>query len=292
MRSENSGTRGAVSRDQGQNTWRFLDTGYADPFFNMALDEAIAVIAERGEGRPTIRVYGWKPAAVSIGYPQKALAVVNVKKLARLGIPLVRRLTGGRTVFHDQEVTYSVIAPKGQLGAPQSILKTYRHIGQALVASLGRLGVSAHLSRVVSRGWGHGVRSALHPCFSSFGRYEVLVGHHKVVGSAQRLIGGVVLQHGSLLTGEGHLRIAQLLPLGDEVNREKMLQELREKTISLGALLSRRVSYAEVARALFLGFQEVLSSFLEPGELWTEEKTMAQRLVRERYGRQEWTLRR
>ena len=292
MRCENCGTKGVVSRNQAQQIWRFLDTGHADPFFNMALDEAIAVIAEHAEGMPTIRVYGWKPAAVSIGYSQKALAAVNVKKLARLGIPLVRRLTGGRAVFHDQEVTYSVMAPKGQLGAPQSILKTYRHIGQALVASLGHLGVSAHLSRAVSRG-SHGVGSALHPCFSSSGRYEVLVGHHKVVGSAQRRIGGVVLQHGSLLTGEGHLRIAQLLPLSDEMKGEKVLQELREKTISLDALLSRRVRYAEVARALFLGFQEVLSSdSIEPGELLTGEKNMARRLVRERYARQEWTLRR
>jgi lipoate-protein ligase A len=145
---------------------------------------------------------------------------------------------------------------------------------------------------VVSRGWSRGVRSALYPCFSSFGRYEVLVDYHKVVGSAQRRIGGVVLQHGSLLIGEGHLRIAQLLPLSDEVNKEKMLQDLREKTISLGALLSRQVSYAEVARALFRGFQQVLSSSLQPGELWPEERAMAQRLIRERYGRQEWTLRR
>jgi lipoate-protein ligase A len=292
MRCENCGTRGAVSRNRGRVTWRFVDTGYADPFFNMALDEALAAIAEQGEGRPTVRVYGWKPAAVSIGYSQRALAAVNVKKVVRLGIPLVRRLTGGRAVFHDQEVTYSVIAPKGQLGAPQSILKAYRRIGQALVVCLGHLGVSAHLSRVVSRGWGPGVRSALSPCFSSFGRYEVLVGHRKVVGSAQRRIGGILLQHGSLLTGEGYLRIAQLLPVSDEANRQKIVQELRKKTISLGALLSRRVSYAEVASALFLGFQEVLSSSLEPGELWPEEKTMAQRLVRERYRSQEWTLRR
>lgn len=279
------------SRDRGQAVWRFVDAGYAHPFFNMAADEAIATIME-GEGAfPTVRVYGWKPAAVSIGYSQRARETVNVEKCAQLGIPLVRRLTGGRAVFHDEEVTYSIVARRSYLGSRNSVLKTYRRIGQALISSLKQLGVHAHLVRMSPRGTGRETTHDLTPCFTSSGRYEVMVDGRKVVGSAQRWLGDVVLQHGSLLTGDGHLRIVQLLPEGDIGEGEKMAWELRNKTVSLGALLSRPVAYAEVADALFCGFQEAFQVLLEPGQLRPEEKSLARCLVKKRYGRQAWTLR-
>jgi lipoate-protein ligase A len=114
----------------------------------------------------------------------------------------------------------------------------------------------------------------------------------KVAGSAQRWIGGVVLQHGSLLMGDGHLQIAQLLPRGEAGEEENTARQLRDRTISLGAVLSRRVSYAEVAGALFCGFQGILQFPLVPGQLRPEEEILARRLVQKRYGRREWTLRR
>jgi len=284
-------TRAYSSHGLCLTRWRFLDTGYADPWYNMAADEAIATITGQEEWPPTVRVYGWRPAAISIGYSQRARKTVNVEKCVQLGIPLVRRLTGGRAVFHDEEVTYSVIARKGHLGSGDSVLETYRRIGQALVSSLERLGIRAHLRRMASGGIGQVAAHGLPPCFSSTGRYEVMVGGRKVVGSAQRWIGGVVLQHGSLLTGEGHLQIAHFLPHGDGVDTKNIVQELRKKTTSLGALLSRRVSYAEVVSVLFCGFQEAYQVLLEPGQLRPEERSLARRLVQERYGRQEWTLR-
>lgn len=283
-------TRARFAQDRSQTPWRFLDTGCADPFYNMAVDEAIAVVGP--EGWPaTVRVYGWRPAAISIGYSQRVHNTVSLEKCARRGIPLVRRLTGGRAVFHDQEVTYSVIAKRDHFQSGGSVLETYRRIGQGLISSLERLGIQAFLRRVGFGDGEYGNTCVPAPCFTSSGRYEVTVGGRKVVGSAQRQIGEVVLQHGSLLTGEGHLKIAQLLPLG-VAEGDKMAQELRDKTISLGALLLRPVSYTEVAEALFLGFQAAFQVSMEPGQLSSDEEQLAHRLIRERYGRQEWTLRR
>lgn len=278
-------------RGQRQATWRFLDTGRADPFFNMAVDEAIAILERQG-GPPTVRVYGWRPAAVSIGYSQRIDRALDLKRCARLGIPLVRRITGGRAVLHDEEVTYSVVATREHLGPGNSALEVYKRIGQALVSSLGCLGVGACLHRGSPGDNPRREAPGQRPCFSSSGRYEVMASGRKVVGSAQRWMGGVVLQHGSLLTGDGHLQIAQLMPRGDAGEEENRTRELRERTISLGALLSRRISYAEVAGAIFCGFQEILQFPLVPGQLRSEEEFLARRLVRERYGRQEWTLRR
>ena len=257
----------------------------------MALDEAIATIAAGEAGGPTIRVYGWRPPAVSIGYFQNVLETVNFRKCARLGIPLVRRLTGGRAVLHDQEVTYSVIATGAQLGVGTSVLQIYRLIGPCLAAALRHLGIDAQLSRSARASILHRATVGRDPCFSSVGRYEVVVDGRKIVGSAQRWLGEVVLQHGSLLTGDGYQDIAHLLPGDSSAEGERAIRELKAKTVSLGALLSRQITYAEVAGALFDGFAETLKSPLRMAQLLPREEDLAHKLVRERYGQQEWTLR-
>jgi lipoate-protein ligase A len=291
MQRESCGNGRALLRGQRQATWRFLDTGYADPFFNMAVDEAIAIMGRQG-WPPTVRVYGWRPAAISIGYSQRIQEALDLKRCARLGIPLVRRITGGRAVLHNEEVTYSVIATREHLGSGNSVLEVYKQIGQALVSSLKCLGVRACLQRMTPRDGRRRAAQGQTPCFTSSGRYEVMAAGRKVAGSAQRWIGGVVLQHGSLLMGDGHLQIAQLLPRGEAGEEENTARQLRDRTISLGAVLSRRVSYAEVAGALFCGFQGILQFPLVPGQLRPEEEILARRLVQKRYGRREWTLRR
>jgi lipoate-protein ligase A len=257
----------------------------------MALDEAIAVLLRRGKTQPTVRVYGWKPAAVSIGYFQNIRRTLDLTRCARLGIPVVRRLTGGRAVLHDQEVTYSVIAPRRQWGREASILDVHKHIGLALVAALEQLGIEARLERPRARKAtpsGSGDRS---PCFSSAGRYEVMVAGRKLVGSAQRWLGDVVLQHGSLLVGPGHARIAALLPGSEGLTEEQAARSLQEQTISLDSLLSRQVSFVEVARALQGGFAKKLSGALQPAGVTAGERLLCRDLVRERYGWQGWTLR-
>ncbi|PON11393.1 lipoate--protein ligase family protein, partial [Candidatus Entotheonella serta] len=91
--------------------WRFLNTGDHSPGMNMALDEAILQACEAGVAPPTLRVYGWQPPALSLGYAQNVTKEVNVAACQRYGIEIVRRPTGGRAVLHDDEVTYSVVMP-------------------------------------------------------------------------------------------------------------------------------------------------------------------------------------
>jgi lipoate-protein ligase A len=258
----------------------------------MALDEAIARSLACGESPSTVRIYGWKPAAVSIGYAQRALRTVDLKKCVRQGIPVVRRLTGGRAVLHHREVTYSVIASRRQWDSPLTVTAIYKRIGRALVAALQTLGIDAELSRPRSRRTlSPGCSEDAHPCFSSAGRYEVMVGGRKLVGSAQRWLEDAVLQHGSVLLGREHSRLAELLPGDRGAGGSRAARLLAEKTISLGDLLSRPVGHAEVSRALQAGFAEVFGGRLESGPVSPGEEALARSLVRERYGRLEWTLR-
>jgi len=285
-----AGSQGVRAHDG--HRWRFVDTGPGDPFFNMALDEAIARTVACGQAPPTIRVYSWRPAAVSIGYAQRAQQVIDLKKCARHGVPVVRRLTGGRAVLHQREVTYSVIAGRRQWGSADSVTGIYKRIGLALVAGLQTLGIDAELSRPRQDRTRPPRRSGdAHPCFSSAGRYEVMVGERKLIGSAQRWLEDAVLQHGSVLLGAEHSRLAELLPDQRETAGPRAVRRLAAKTVSLTTLLSRPVSYEEVAGALRVGFGEVLGIELKSGSLSLREQTLARSLVRDRYGRLDWTLR-
>ena len=70
----------------------------------MAVDEAILEHLGRGEALPTLRLYAWTPACLSLGQAQP-FADVDRLRLARRGWEMVRRLTGGRAILHTDELT-------------------------------------------------------------------------------------------------------------------------------------------------------------------------------------------
>ncbi|MDR0601358.1 MAG: lipoate--protein ligase family protein, partial [Treponema sp.] len=114
---------------------RLIRTRFGNAFYNMGLDEALF---ERvaGGGLPVLRFYGWEPAAVSIGYFQKIAEVVNREACVRRGVDVVRRSSGGGAVFHQAEVTYSVILP------PLLVPFSFEAVCGAVMEGLSILGVS------------------------------------------------------------------------------------------------------------------------------------------------------
>ena len=262
--------------------WRFLHTGYADGPYNMALDEALLGTIQSQGGPITVRAYGWQPAVISVGYGQNVLRDIDIDTCHKGGMDIVRRLTGGRAVLHDEEVTYSIVAPEGNPMIGGRIHETYNRIGRALVCGLRHLGIRAELHRVSSA-------SGRNPsCFSSTGRYEVVVGGMKLIGSAQRRIGGAILQHGSLLTGPGYKGLTKFLrrdvspaPAESSTNHVTTLSEI----------LGYTPSFDRIADSLRLGFEEVFDCQLIEGTLTEEEQTVTQKLIEERYERDEWNQR-
>jgi len=76
-----------------------------EPAMNMAIDEALIQFVGRGEIAPTLRFYSWEPRGLSVGHFQRATRDIDRKRIAELGIPIVRRMTGGRAVLHADELT-------------------------------------------------------------------------------------------------------------------------------------------------------------------------------------------
>ena len=84
--------------------WRLIDRGPESPEMNMAIDEAIALSSREGSSPPTLRLYQWSRPTISLGYFQKAQDALNLDICSEKGIEIIRRLTGGRAVYHDQEI--------------------------------------------------------------------------------------------------------------------------------------------------------------------------------------------
>jgi lipoate-protein ligase A len=184
---------------------------------------------------PVLRLYSWRPWCVSIGHLQDPEAVLDLKALNAAGLDWVKRPTGGRAVFHAEEITYSLVAYTDGSFA-RGLGATHRRIGQALQRFYTALQLKARLTRP-SPPAGNGPGSSA-PCFVSPGLAELEIDGRKVAGSAQRRGRHAFLQHGSLLTGNAHLDLVNWLPL-DEERREASGRVLATRSASLSDLLDR-----------------------------------------------------
>lgn len=261
--------------------WRLIRDGYHDGATNMAVDEAIMLAHARGEVPPTLRFYGWRPPALSLGYAQKAEREVDVEACRRAGVDVVRRPTGGRAVLHDREVTYSVVISTALF--PGSVVETYRRLSAGLVEGLRLLGLQAEVQEGPPRA---GLRSAA--CFDSPSWYELVVEGKKVVGSAQVRRLGVLLQHGSVPLEFSPAQLVGLLRLPAGW-RARLQEDLAAHAAGLCAL-GPPVTFAGVCDALAEGFRRALGLELEERGLTAHEQEEAARLREEKYATWEWNV--
>jgi len=265
--------------------WRLLKTGLADGATNMAIDEAILWAVAEGESRPTLRFYGWQPPCLSIGYSQSMQGEVDIGRCRESGTDFVRRPTGGRSILHADELTYSVVAPQAEPRVAGGVIESYRRLSAGLVAGLRALGVDASQALSPSPP----VQSAA--CFDAPSNYEITVGGKKLLGSAQVRKKRVVLQHGSLPLEGDIACIFDFLKVSSDERREKLNRELRARATSLELALGHSVPFKEVARHLAAGFAQALNLQLIPGQLSEHELALAEKLRREKYATREWNFR-
>jgi lipoate-protein ligase A len=174
-------------------TWRFIDSGPCDASYNMALDESIAAAVRKGDSPPTLRLYGWRQTAVSLGAFQRTRDI-DISYCAANDVQVVRRPTGGRGILHGDELTYSFSAKNEGLFS-QGLLASYKHISSAFSLALERLGlpVKTEMQRASGRNL---ARSPL--CFQSTSYGELTINGKKLIGSAQKRWGDGFLQQGSI----------------------------------------------------------------------------------------------
>jgi lipoate-protein ligase A len=257
------GSAGEAAHGPAVQRWELLlDPMGTSGAINMATDAGLLALAER-TGRAFVRLYRFDPPCLSFGRNEPATGYDRAA-IARLGMDIVRRPTGGRAVWHEHEVTYAVAAPVAAFGG---LRLGYWAIQGWLAAALRTLGADATLAP-------EGPRPAPRPrggaCFAEPVGGEVLVDGRKLVGSAQARGRRALLQHGSVLLAGTQAR-ARL------VTRD---QSTPGGDTTLAAALGRHVSFAQTAAALIEAWDALLvpplsalprsaaTSFRDPAWTW------------------------
>ena len=255
---------------------------------NMAVDSAIADAVGAGKQPATLRLYGWRPFCLSLGYGQRAREA-DAAALRRRGWGLVRRPTGGKAILHGDELTYSLCLPQDHPLASGDIVESYRRLSAGLLRALSRLGLSARANPACEGGRSEPEGPV---CFLQPSHYEILVDGRKLIGSAQLRRKGVMLQHGTLPLRGDVARICDVLSFASAAEREEQRQRTQQRALTLAQALGRAPGWAEVADALAAGFADEFGLDLQPAALSAEEQAEAAALARDRFGNPVWTSKR
>jgi lipoyltransferase/lipoate-protein ligase len=254
--------------------WRLLKTETYNAFMNMAIDEAIMKARIENHAQNTLRFYCWKPSAVSIGRFQNIEKEVQLDNCRKRGVDVVRRITGGGTVYHDieDEITFSVVANKKDLEAPD-ITAVYAKIYAGLAEAVKILGLRADFNK-----------GNVKTC------PNLMVKGKKISGSAQSHKKGVVLQHGTLLVDVDLKKMFTSLRVPWARTCMEVVGVAERKITSIKKELGRHVSLEEVKEALATGFQKALNIKLVKGELTLYEKELSEKLFKEKYATDNWNF--
>jgi len=248
--------------------WRLV-IGKGDVYWNMAVDEAMLVLHEKGLIPNTLRIYIMKPSGVTFGYFQRIEDAINLEFLRSRNMDYTRRITGGGAVYHDMngEITYSVVAKIDNIS--WDILESYKIICQGIVYAIEEFGLKAEYRPI----------------------NDVLLNGKKISGSAQARKKQSLLQHGTLMYNTD----LNILSNAIKIPREKMLahgiKSIRERVTTLSIELGYNPGYKRVVKALINGFKKALNIEFERRKLTPMEIMYAKKLVR-KYRSKEWIFKR
>jgi lipoate-protein ligase A len=202
---------------------------------------------------------------VSLGYFQSAEQELDLAACKNFGVDVVRRLTGGGAVFHDKELTYSIVIPEKANLVSRNILESYGQICGFVVEGLRKLGLPAEFKPI----------------------NDIIINGKKISGNAQTRRGGMVLQHGTVLLDVDVKKMFSLLKVPDEKIRDKMISAVEERVTSVNRELGTTNSFETVKQSLISAFE--LGTTKE-GKLSEIEMKTARELSKEKYSSREWNF--
>jgi len=250
--------------------WRLLETGFNTAFTNMAIDRAILIANSKDKVPPTVRFYRWKPSAISIGYFQSLKDEVDLEACRKFGVDYVRRITGGGAVFHEKELTYSIVIPESHPEIPKNIMDSYGRICGAVIRGLQNLEID--------------------------GRYipinDIVVDGKKISGSAQTRKEKTVLQHGTVMMDVNVDKMFSLLKVPNEKIKDKLIADVKQRVTSIRHVLGKEIPFEKISDAMKKGFEEEFDVELIKGTLTQDEIRLAKKFEKECFGAMEWNHRR
>ena len=267
--------------------WRLIHSSPESGPSNMAIDEAILEGVINKTVPPTLRLYSWKPYALSIGHAQP-ISEVNQEYLEKMGWGIVRRPTGGRAILHADELTYSVCAPLNGTQVRGGVIESYRQISDCLLKALELSGITAdakpkaETDRPLSKD---------PVCFQFPSDYEITYENKKIIGSAQARKSNGLLQHGAIPLFGDITRIISCLTFSSEQDRIKAKNRLMNRATTLTDAGDRKTSWELLARSITTAFEDILRIEFVQSPLTVFEEDRVKVLLDEKYLNDTWTSR-
>ncbi len=230
--------------------WNFINTGFSTGKFNMAFDLELAKLCKPNEA--FLRLYRWEPYCISLGANQ-SFESINIEKAKSDNLDIVKRPTGGKAILHAEELTYSVIMSVDYKSSARNI---YEEINAALAEGLSCYDqklklVELHNAQPNFRELYKEEQSVV--CFAAPAKSELKFDGRKLVGSAQRKLGNVILQHGSILCGDYHKRIVDYLITSEE--NYSTVSAMLDATADLRSITGIEVNYNALSKSIAEGFK-------------------------------------
>lgn len=250
--------------------WRLLETGLNNAYRNMAIDRAILVENSKGNIPPTVRFYRWGPPAISIGYFQSLNEEVDLLKCKEFKVDYVRRITGGGSVFHENELTYSIVIPESHPLISKKIIESYKKICGALVKGFSYLNIESEFKPI----------------------NDIISNGKKISGNAQTRKFKTVLQHGTILIDVDVEKMFSLLRVPNEKIKDKLISDVKERVTSINILSDKKVTYFEVFKAMKKGFEDEFKVELDNSDLTDREIFLADKFEKEIFRSNDWNNKR
>ncbi|MGA1796712.1 MAG: biotin/lipoate A/B protein ligase family protein [bacterium] len=269
---------------KGCRICRVIDTEAGGPSGNMALAEAMLQGCLEGTSQPGLHWYTWDAPAITLGYFQDIEETVNRDACRTRGVRVVRRITGGKAVVHHRDLSFSLVFPSNGDMIPAGIRGSYRTIAQGFVEGLKLLGIDAHLADVRGTGSLERQKRRLQPaCFLTRISSEILVSGRKVIGFAQKRVGGWVLQQGTILMQVERSLWEELLRYPEHVGAPGIRRRLASGVTALSEIAGGDITVRDLEDAVLKGLSRVIGIAFERQGPSLEEQAVAASLCMDRY---------
>ncbi len=233
---------------------------------NMAIDTALQHFCTT----PTLRLYTWNPAAISIGRFQSLQDEVNEDACKKNKVDIIRRVTGGGAVFHENEITYSFCIPEKNNYFSTDLHESYQFICQAVIIGLNKFNLDVKYIPI----------------------NDLIVNNKKISGCAQTRKKGILLQHGTILMKVNVDKMFQLLKVPNEKIRDKLITDVKARVTSIENEIKNIVSKEQVIKNIITGFEQQLKVKTIQSDMTAEEIKFAEQIEKDVFLSKNWNYER
>jgi lipoate-protein ligase A len=238
-----------VTNPKGMPCWRLLRFECGDPRLNLAIDETILKVADAGRVPNTLRLWG-NSRSVVLGISEEVENEVNLDACQRFGVQIVRRSSGGGTVYQDGgNLNWTVVVKRepSMFGEIRDVSEVFQTFAAPILMVLERLRLRGRFEPPAS----------------------ILVDGKKVSGMAASIKKGALLCHGSLLV-DCDIQLMRIV-----------LRNMKYPVANLSDLVRKEIPLLEMEEGIVRSFAETFDVEFVEGELLRDEHEIAQSLIEE-----------